>query len=236
MGIRGEVFSKQVTLPNRTYFFNIKENRLGDLYLNIVESKNRDTGGFERQSIVLFAEDLQVFLKGFDESLHKFEDLIHKNRRSDWNDDGARGKKHEQGSFGEEGPRPAARKRSDSDEEPRQYRKKPSERDSYPSGERKTRDSKRAAERGSYPPGERKRPSDRDGFASARPRRSSERDAYPPRERKRPSDRDGFASARPRRSAERDSHAPYERKRSPKGADQFDRPARPGKRVVVKED
>jgi hypothetical protein len=39
MGIRGEIFSTKVQLQNRTYFFNVKENRMGDLYLNIVESK-----------------------------------------------------------------------------------------------------------------------------------------------------------------------------------------------------
>ncbi|HON13010.1 MAG TPA: DUF3276 family protein [Treponema sp.] len=73
MGIRGELFSTKVSLQNRTYFFNVKENRMGDLYLNIVESKNKETGGFERQSIVLFAEDLQEFLKGFDGSLKVLE-------------------------------------------------------------------------------------------------------------------------------------------------------------------
>lgn len=73
MGIRGELYSTKVILKNRTYFFNVKENRMGDLYLNIVESKNKDTGGFERQSVVLFADDLQDFLKGFDESLRVLE-------------------------------------------------------------------------------------------------------------------------------------------------------------------
>ena len=73
MGVRGELFSTKVSLQNRTYFFNVKENRLGDLYLNIVESKNRDEGGFERQSVILFAEDLQDFLQGFDESLRVLE-------------------------------------------------------------------------------------------------------------------------------------------------------------------
>ncbi|MHC6204310.1 DUF3276 family protein [Breznakiellaceae bacterium SP9] len=73
MGIRGEIFSTRVLLPNRTYFFNVKENRVGDLYLNIVESKNKDEGGFERQSVVLFEEDLQDFLKGFEESLKIME-------------------------------------------------------------------------------------------------------------------------------------------------------------------
>ncbi|MDR2658448.1 MAG: DUF3276 family protein [Spirochaetaceae bacterium] len=82
MGIRGELFSKKVLLQNRSYFFNVKENRKGDLYLNIVESKNKDEGGFERQSVILFAEDLQEFLRGFDESLRVLEKAVHEKRRA----------------------------------------------------------------------------------------------------------------------------------------------------------
>ncbi|MDR1971625.1 MAG: DUF3276 family protein [Treponema sp.] len=82
MGIRGELFSTRVLLQNRTYFFNVKENRMGDLYLNIVESKNRDTGGFERQSVILFAEDLQEFLKGFDDSLRVLEKAMREQKKS----------------------------------------------------------------------------------------------------------------------------------------------------------
>ena len=85
MGVRGELFSSRVLLPNRTYFFNVKENRMGDLYLNIVESKNRDTGGFDRQSVILFADDLQEFLKGFDESLRMLEKAVREKRRSGGN-------------------------------------------------------------------------------------------------------------------------------------------------------
>ncbi|MDR3122753.1 MAG: DUF3276 family protein [Treponema sp.] len=81
MGIRGEIYSTTVGLPNRTYFFNVKENRLGDLYLNIVESKNKDSGGFERQSVILFADDLSEFLKGFDESLRALEKAMKEKRR-----------------------------------------------------------------------------------------------------------------------------------------------------------
>ena len=81
MGVRGEIFSTRVILPNRTYFFNVKENRMGDLYLNVVESKNRDNGGFERQSVILFADDLQEFLKGFDESLRVLEKSVREKRR-----------------------------------------------------------------------------------------------------------------------------------------------------------
>ena len=82
MGIRGELFSKKVLLQNRTYFFNVKENRLGDLYLNIVESKNRETEGFERQSVILFADDIQAFLGGFDESLRVLEKANRERKRN----------------------------------------------------------------------------------------------------------------------------------------------------------
>ena len=81
MGVRGEIFSSRVILPNRTYFFNVKENRMGDLYLNIVESKNRDNGGFDRQSVILFADDLQEFLKGFDESLRVLEKSMREKKK-----------------------------------------------------------------------------------------------------------------------------------------------------------
>ena len=86
MGVRGEIFSSRVILPNRTYFFNVKENRMGDLYLNIVESKNRENGGFERQSVVLFSDDLQEFLKGFEDSLKVMEKASRGKRQSGKNE------------------------------------------------------------------------------------------------------------------------------------------------------
>jgi hypothetical protein len=82
MGIRGELYSTTVGLQNRTYFFNVKENRMGDLYLNIVESKNKESGGFDRQSVILFADDLPEFLKGFDDSLRVLEKAVKEKRRS----------------------------------------------------------------------------------------------------------------------------------------------------------
>jgi hypothetical protein len=82
MGVRGEIFSTRVLLQNRTYFFNVKENRMGDLYLNIVESKNKESGGFERQSVILFAEDLREFLAGFDESLRVLEKADREKKRA----------------------------------------------------------------------------------------------------------------------------------------------------------
>ncbi|MEL3908871.1 MAG: DUF3276 family protein [Treponemataceae bacterium] len=69
MGTRGEIFTKPVKARNRTYFFNVKENTKGDIFLQVVESKDTDGAGFERHSIVVFEDELQDFLKGLDESL-----------------------------------------------------------------------------------------------------------------------------------------------------------------------
>lgn len=62
MGIRGEVFSSRASSEKRTYFFNVKENRGGDLFLNIVESKKHGDSDFERRSIIVFDEDLESFM------------------------------------------------------------------------------------------------------------------------------------------------------------------------------
>ena len=65
MGLRGEVFSSRASSGSRTYFFNVKENRTGDLFLNIVESKKHGESGFERHQIVVFQEDLAEYLAEF---------------------------------------------------------------------------------------------------------------------------------------------------------------------------
>ncbi len=59
MGLRGEVFSTRANSDKRTYFFNVKENRHGDLFLNIVESKKHGEEGFERHSVMVFEEDIE---------------------------------------------------------------------------------------------------------------------------------------------------------------------------------
>ncbi len=74
MGLRGEVFSTRMVCEGRTYFFNVKENRTGDLFLAIVESKPNDTGtSFERRSIVVFKDHMPDFLKAFEKSLDAME-------------------------------------------------------------------------------------------------------------------------------------------------------------------
>lgn len=78
MGIRGELYTNQVNLDNRSYFFNVKENRNGDVFLQIVESKIKE-GADDRRSIVVFADDMQKFLSGMDSSL-SFIDKDHKEK------------------------------------------------------------------------------------------------------------------------------------------------------------
>ncbi len=69
MGLRGEIFSSRATSGKRTYFFNVKENRHGDIFLNMVESKKSGESNFERHSIIVFEEDLENFLNGFEQAI-----------------------------------------------------------------------------------------------------------------------------------------------------------------------
>lgn len=64
MGIRGELFSTQFSNDRRSYFFNVKENRHGDIYLTLVESKKSESGsGYERHQVVVFDDDFDRFVK-----------------------------------------------------------------------------------------------------------------------------------------------------------------------------
>jgi hypothetical protein len=69
MGIRGEVFSTKTSTGKRTYFFNIKENRHGDWFLNMVESKKQLDSSFERHSMIVFEEDLDEFINGLNQAV-----------------------------------------------------------------------------------------------------------------------------------------------------------------------
>ena len=82
MGVRGELFTTEISLDNRTYFFNVKENRTGDVFLQVVESKNMEGTGFDRHAIVVFEDDMQKFLQGLESTL-KFIEKNHKNKLKD---------------------------------------------------------------------------------------------------------------------------------------------------------
>jgi len=78
MGQRGEVFSTKVVRADRTYFFNVKENMYGDMYLNIVESKPAENGRFLRQSVLVYQEDVGEFVKEMSKAL----DFIKQNAKT----------------------------------------------------------------------------------------------------------------------------------------------------------
>ena len=63
MGQRGELFSNRLFIDEgqKTFFFNVKENRFRDRYINIVESRKSERG-FKRSSLVVFDDDVEKFL------------------------------------------------------------------------------------------------------------------------------------------------------------------------------
>lgn len=73
MGARGELYTTQVVLENRSYFFNVKENRSGDIFLQIVESKTRVGEDYDRRAIIVFSDDMKKFFSGLDSSLSFIE-------------------------------------------------------------------------------------------------------------------------------------------------------------------
>jgi len=83
MGLRGEVFSWRITSANdrRTYFLNLKENRTGDLYLTVVESKKHGEEDFDRHQVMVFEEDLDSFRVGMEKVFGFIENRKGKPRR-----------------------------------------------------------------------------------------------------------------------------------------------------------
>lgn len=86
MGVRGELFSTRVSSEKRTYFFNVKENRNGDAFLNIVESrKEGEEGEYERHQIMVYQEEIELFLKEFQKAaavLSKHREVARPPRRA----------------------------------------------------------------------------------------------------------------------------------------------------------
>ena len=76
---RDEIFSKSVRAGKRTYFFDVKSTRGGDLYLTITESKKRfqedGTFYFEKHKLFLYKEDFDKFSDGLTEVIDKIAEL-----------------------------------------------------------------------------------------------------------------------------------------------------------------
>ena len=76
---RDEFYSVPVRAGKRTYFFDVKATRGGDLYLTITESKKRFHADgnfyFEKHKLFLYKEDFEKFSDGFTDVINKIEEL-----------------------------------------------------------------------------------------------------------------------------------------------------------------
>jgi hypothetical protein len=70
-----EIYSDRITKGSRTYFFDIKKSKNGNLYLKISENK-RSENGFEHHRLMVFDEDLKDFVEALKKSLIKFEECL----------------------------------------------------------------------------------------------------------------------------------------------------------------
>ncbi|MGB4573248.1 MAG: DUF3276 family protein, partial [Rectinemataceae bacterium] len=187
---RGELYSAKFASEGRTYFFNVKQNRVGDVFLSIVESKPTEGESFDRRAIVIFGDQMEGFLDAFRIALKYMDktgnkvsattayddegDAVTEKPRSD-NDFKPRegGFKPREGGFK---PREGGFKPREGGFKPREGGFKPREGGFKPREGGFRRDEDRAASR-SYTPGDHKGGQDRhDRFAGKGPR-----DKTPPR-------------------------------------------------------
>lgn len=73
MANRGELHSAELPAKNglRKYFFNLKQDRRGALFLVLVESTQKESGGFIRNEIYLYEEDIVSFEQQLTASISK---------------------------------------------------------------------------------------------------------------------------------------------------------------------
>ncbi len=68
-----EIYSNSIRAGKRTYFFDVRKTRGGELFLTITESKKimKDEGNFhfEKHKIFLYKEDFEKFSNGLKEAL-----------------------------------------------------------------------------------------------------------------------------------------------------------------------
>jgi len=69
-----EIYSDRITKGNRTYFFDIKKNDYGDLYMKISERKKTENG-FDHYRLMVFEEDMNDFVQAFNKLQDKFKEL-----------------------------------------------------------------------------------------------------------------------------------------------------------------
>lgn len=78
-GYKDEIYSKSVRAGKRTYFFDIKSTRGGDLYVTVTESKKKFNADgkffFEKHKIFLYKEDFEKFAEGLTDVVEEIEKL-----------------------------------------------------------------------------------------------------------------------------------------------------------------
>lgn len=78
-GYKDEIYSKSVRAGKRTYFFDIKSTRGGDLYVTVTESKKKFSQDgkftFEKHKIFLYKEDFEKFSEGLTDVVNEIEKL-----------------------------------------------------------------------------------------------------------------------------------------------------------------
>jgi len=75
-----DIYSKSLRAGNRTYFFDVKSTKSGDLYLTVTESKrrfNNENGKFfyEKHKLFLYPEDFAAFQENLQATLDKISEL-----------------------------------------------------------------------------------------------------------------------------------------------------------------
>lgn len=68
-----EIYSNSIRAGKRTYFFDVRKTRSGEMFLTITESKKimKEEGSFhfEKHKIFLYKEDFEKFTNGLNETL-----------------------------------------------------------------------------------------------------------------------------------------------------------------------
>ncbi|MDR2836118.1 MAG: PUR family DNA/RNA-binding protein [Bacteroidales bacterium] len=93
---KNEVYSTAVKAGSRTYFFDVRENRKGDLFFTICESRKvyDDFGNinYEKSKIYLYQDAFKNFINGYENVIeyikkHKPEYFEPKNEEESFNDE-----------------------------------------------------------------------------------------------------------------------------------------------------
>lgn len=68
------IFSKTINTKSRSYFFDLKKSGNGDLYFTVSESKKKKDGaGWERGSVMVFADNSAEFFQALGEIRERME-------------------------------------------------------------------------------------------------------------------------------------------------------------------